>query len=117
VRNARSQTGEQSVDTRASAVTVPDSKELDEMVGRTLRQATGKALSGRMVRNYLSLPRLPAQVRELSNAAGLCEFRLRPVIARGNPDQESKTVQRIVTCLDTQGGGTLQITTTGAYDM
>lgn len=88
--------GVQSVDTQASGVTVPDSNELDEMVGQTLRQATGKAVSGRMVRNYLALLRLPAEVQELANAAGLSEFRLRPVIALGNPDQQSKTVQRIV---------------------
>jgi ParB-like chromosome segregation protein Spo0J len=88
--------GVQSVDTQASAVTVPDSNELDEMVGQTLRQATGKAVSGRMVRNYLALLRLPDEVQELANAGGLSEFPLRPVTTLDDPDQQLKVAQRIV---------------------
>lgn len=47
---------------------VPDSHELDNMVGQTLRRFTGKAVSGQMVRNYLALLRLPRSVRELADA-------------------------------------------------
>ncbi len=75
---------------------VPDSHELDNMVGQTLRRFTGKAVSGQMVRNYLALLRLPQPVRELADAAGLREFRLRPVVSLDDPDQQLRMVERTV---------------------
>ncbi len=88
--------GERHADAQVSGPAVPDSNELDEMVGRTLRQATGRVVGGRMVRNYLALLRLPAEAQELANAGGLSEFGLRPVVPLDDPDEQLKTVQRIV---------------------
>jgi hypothetical protein len=75
---------------------VPDSDELDETVVWTLRQSTGKAVSGRMVRNYLTLLRLPTEVQELANAASWTGFRLRPVVGLDEPDHQVRIVERIV---------------------
>lgn len=82
--------------TRVAKVSVPDSNELDDMVGQTLRRYTGKAVSGQMVRNYLALLRLPQPVQELADAATLTEFRLRPVVSLDDPDQQLRMVERIV---------------------
>jgi ParB-like chromosome segregation protein Spo0J len=75
---------------------VPDSHELDLMVGQTLRQYTGKAVSGQMVRNYLALLRLPRPVQELADAANLAEFRLRPLVGLDDPARQLRMVRRIV---------------------
>ncbi len=75
---------------------VPDSHELDNMVGQTLRRFTGKAVSGQMVRNYLALLRLPLRVQELADAANLSEFRLRPVVSLEDADHQLGMVERIV---------------------
>lgn len=84
------------VESQTSGAKVSDSNELDEMVGQTLHQATGKAVTGRRVRHYLALLRLPVEVHELADAAGLSEFRLPPVVSLGDRDGQLKTVQRIV---------------------
>lgn len=75
---------------------VPDSHELDNIVGQTLRRFTGRTVSGQMVRNYLALLRLPQPVQELADAAGPREFRIRPVVRLGDPDHQLRMVQRIV---------------------
>jgi ParB-like chromosome segregation protein Spo0J len=75
---------------------VPDSHELDDMVGQTLRRFAGKAVSGQTVRNYLALLRLPPRAQELADAANLSEFRLRPVVGLDDPDHQVGTVERIV---------------------
>ena len=82
--------------TRVAKLSVPDSNELDDMVGQTLRRYSGKAVSGQMVRNYLALLRLPRAVQELADAAGLTEFRLRPVVSLDRPDRQLRIVERIV---------------------
>jgi ParB-like chromosome segregation protein Spo0J len=82
--------------TRVAKPTVPDSNQLDDMVGQTLRRYTGKAASGQMVRNYLALLRLPLSVQELADAANLSEFRLRPVVSLDDPDRQLEMVNRIV---------------------
>jgi hypothetical protein len=51
--------------TRVAKPSVPDSNQLDDMVGQTLRRFTGKAVSGQTVRNYLALLRLPLRCGEL----------------------------------------------------
>lgn len=80
----------------SETVVIPTRHELDDMVGRTLRQFTGKSVSGRTVRNYLSLLRLPPKVRELADAAALSEFRLRPVVSLGDPSAQLNLVRRII---------------------
>jgi len=82
--------------TRVAELSVPDSNELDDMVGQMLRRYSGKAVSGQMVRNYLALLRLPRAVQELADAAGLTEFRLRPVVSLDGPDRQLRIVERIV---------------------
>jgi len=82
--------------TRVAKLSVPDSNELDDIVGQTLRRYSGKAVSGQMVRNYLALLRLPQAVQELADAADLGEFRLRPLVSLADPGQQLRTVQRIV---------------------
>jgi len=49
-----------------------------------------------MVRNYLALLRFPRAVQELADAAGLTEFRLRPVVSLDGPDRQLRIVERIV---------------------
>jgi hypothetical protein len=88
--------GEGGLATRVAKLSPPDSNELDDMVGQTLRRYTGKAVSGQMVRNYLALLRLPRAVQELADAAGLAEFRLRPVVSLQGPDRQLRIVERIV---------------------
>jgi len=82
--------------TRVAKPSVPDSNQLDDMVGQTLRWYTGKTVSGQMVRNYLALLRLPPRVQELADAANLTEFRLCPVVSLDDPDHQLRTVKRIV---------------------
>jgi ParB-like chromosome segregation protein Spo0J len=86
----------QSGDTQVPGVAEAHSNEVDEMVGQTLRRVTGRSVSGRMVRNYLALLRLPLAVQELADAANLAEFRLRPVVGLDDADQQLRIVERIV---------------------
>jgi hypothetical protein len=82
--------------TRVAKPSVPDSNQLDDMVGQTLRRYTGKAVSGQVVRNYLALLRLPPPVQELADAANLSEFRLRPVVSLEDADHQLRMLERIV---------------------
>jgi ParB/RepB/Spo0J family partition protein len=69
--------------------------ELHELTGRRLGDLTGQALSGRHVRNLLSLLKLPAEAQALAEAAGLSEYALRPVTGL----DDAKAQRRLVNAL------------------
>jgi len=73
-----------------------DSHALDDETGRRIASVTGSPISGRLVRNYLRLLELPAEVQELAEAGGLTEGQLRPVCALDDPAAQLDLVKAII---------------------
>ena len=59
--------------------------EIDELTGQRMGTLTGRAMSGRRVRQMLALLRLPPEAQALAEAANLSEWGLRPITRLGKP--------------------------------
>jgi hypothetical protein len=75
---------------------LPGQRELQVAVGQRVKSFTGRAISDRMVRNYLSLLNLPAEAQDLAEAGQLTEKQLRPVIRLKSDDEQIGLVKRII---------------------
>jgi len=73
---------------------IPTGNQLDDLVGQWLGSA-GKGISGRMVRNYLSILRLPPEALELAEAASIPEFTLRIIRSFPDPEAQVKLVRMV----------------------
>jgi hypothetical protein len=71
-------------------------RNLDDAVGRQVRHISGRAISGRMVRNYLRLLTLPPYAQEIAEAASLTERQLRPVFRLQKAADRDDMVEAII---------------------
>ncbi|MEM7030240.1 MAG: ParB/RepB/Spo0J family partition protein [Chloroflexota bacterium] len=72
-----------------TTIKLPSQRTLDVAVGKEVKSFTGRAISDRMVRNYLALLKLSPSLQDLAEAAQLTEKQLRPV-----PRLETEAEQR-----------------------
>jgi hypothetical protein len=77
-------------------IKLPGQRELQVAVGQRVKNLTGRAISDRMVRNYLALLSLSSEIQDLSEAAQLTEKQLRPVMRLKTDEEQLAMVQRIV---------------------
>ena len=61
----------------STTIELPSKRELNEAVGQEVKSFTGRAISGRMVRNYTRLLDLSQDLQDLAEAAQLTEKQLR----------------------------------------
>lgn len=79
-----------------STIKLPSQRELDEAVGREVKAFAGRAIGGRMVRNYLRLLTLSAELQDLAEAAQLTEKQLRPVMQLRSDDDRRAMMLQII---------------------
>ena len=79
-----------------NTIKLPSQRELQVAVGQRVKSFTGRAISDRMVRNYLRLLNLPPQAQDLAEAGQLTEKQLRPVVRLKTDEEQIALVQRIV---------------------
>lgn len=79
-----------------STIKLPSQRELDVAVGQEVKSFTGRAISDRMVRNYLRLLNLPPTLQDLAEAAQLSEKQLRPVMRLGSEIEQKQLIGQIV---------------------
>ncbi len=63
-----------------NTIKLPTQREVDAAIGQEVKIFTGRAVGGRMVRNYLRLLSLSPELQDLVEAAQLTEKQLRPVL-------------------------------------
>ncbi len=80
-----------------NTIKLPSQRELQVAVGQRVKSFTGRAISDRMVRNYLAILNLPAEAEDLAEAAQLAEKQLRPVLRLKTDAEQISMVRRIVT--------------------
>lgn len=74
---------------------IPDSNELDDIVGEWMG-IVGKSITGRMVRDYLSIPNLPHEALELAEAASIPVATLIPIIGLNDPTRQLELTRKVV---------------------
>ena len=79
-----------------TTIKLPSQRELDEAVGKEVKAFAGRAIGGRMVRNYLRLLNLPADLQDLAEAAQLTEKQLRPVMQLKTEDEQREMMLQII---------------------
>jgi len=79
-----------------TTIKLPSQRELDEAVGQEVKVFAGRAIGGRMVRNYLRLLTLVPEIRDLAEAASLTEKQLRPVMRLSSDDDRKAMVEQII---------------------
>ncbi len=79
-----------------TTIKLPSQRELDEAVGREVKAFAGRAIGGRMVRNYLRLLNLSAELQDLVEAAHLTEKQLRPVMQLKTEDKQREMILQII---------------------
>lgn len=79
-----------------NTIKLPGQRELQIAVGQRVKSFTGRAISDRMVRNYLALLNLPPEAEDLAEAAQLTEKQLRPVTRLKTDQEQIEMVRRIV---------------------
>jgi ParB-like chromosome segregation protein Spo0J len=79
-----------------TTIKLPGQRELDTAVGQEVKGVTGRAISGRMVRNYLRLLKLPSKIQDLAEAAQLTEKQLRPIPTLKTEAEQYQMVMQII---------------------
>ena len=79
-----------------TTIKLPSQRELDEAIGQEVKTFTGRAISGRMVRNYLRLLSLSPGLQDLVEAAHLTEKQLRPVMRLKTDAEQLQLVKQII---------------------
>ncbi|MBN1995811.1 MAG: ParB N-terminal domain-containing protein [Anaerolineae bacterium] len=79
-----------------NTIKLPSQRELQVAVGQRVKNLTGRAISDRMVRNYLALLNLSDMAQDLCEAAQLTEKQLRPVMRLKTDEEQVAMIQRIV---------------------
>lgn len=85
-----------------NTIKLPTQREVDTAIGQEVKIFTGRAIGGRMVRNYLRLLNLSPELQDLAEAAQLTEKQLRPVL-RLKSDVEQR--QMIMLMIDQKLSG------------
>ena len=79
-----------------TTIKLPSQRELQVEVGQRVKSFTGRAISDRMVRNYLRLLDLPEEAKDLAEAGQLTEKQLRPVPSLKTDAEKIAMVKKIV---------------------
>jgi hypothetical protein len=79
-----------------NTIKLPGQRDLQVAVGQRVKSLTGRAISDRMVRNYLALLSLSPESQDLCEAAHLTEKQLRPVMRLKTDEDQVALVRRIV---------------------
>ena len=79
-----------------TTIKLPSQRELDAAVGKEVKTFAGRAIGGRMVRNYLRLLMLLPELRDLAEAASLTENQLRPVMRLSSDDERRAMIEQII---------------------
>lgn len=79
-----------------TTIKLPGQRELDEAVGQEVKVFTGRAIGGRMVRNYLRLLKMSPAMQDLAEAAQLTEKQLRPVLRLGTDSDQLQLISQII---------------------
>ncbi len=79
-----------------NTIKLPSQRELQIEVGRRVKNFTGRAISDRMVRNYLKLLNLPPEAKDLAEAGQVTEKQLRPVTRLKTDEEQIEMVRQIV---------------------
>lgn len=79
-----------------TTIKLPSQRELDEAIGQEVKTFTGRAISGRMVRNYLRLLSLSLGLQDLAEAAHLTEKQLRPVMRLKTDAEQLHMIKQII---------------------
>jgi hypothetical protein len=79
-----------------NTIKLPNQRELQIAVGQHVKNLTGRAISDRMVRNYLALLNLSIEAQDLCEAAQLTEKQLRSVIRLKTDEERLAMIKLIV---------------------
>lgn len=79
-----------------TTIKLPSQRELDAAVGQEVKAFTGRAISDRMVRNYMRLLNLPPGLQDLAEAAQLTEKQLRPVMRLKTEAEQLHMIKQII---------------------
>ena len=79
-----------------TTIKLPSQRELDEAVGKEVKAFAGRAIGGRMVRNYLRLLQLPQELQDVAEAASLSEKQLRPIMKIPKGDEQRRVMMQIL---------------------
>jgi hypothetical protein len=79
-----------------NVIKLPNQRELQIAVGQRVKNFTGRAISDRMVRNYLALLSLSVEAQDLCEAAQLTEKQLRPVVGLKTDEERLAMIKLIV---------------------
>jgi len=79
-----------------NTIKLPNQRELQVAVGQRVKSLTGRAISDRMVRNYLALLNLSVEAQDLCEAAQLTEKQLRPVKGLKTDEERLAMINLIV---------------------
>lgn len=79
-----------------NTIKLPSQRELQVAVGQRVKSFTGRAISDRMVRNYLTLLNLPQEVMDLAEAGQLTEKQLRPITRLKTDNEQIEMVRQVV---------------------
>lgn len=79
-----------------STIKLPSQRELDAAVGQEVKVFSGRAIGGRMVRNYLRLLKLPVDLQDIAEAAQLTEKQLRPIMKLNTVVEQRRVLMQIV---------------------
>ncbi len=79
-----------------TTIKLPSQRELDEAVGKEVKAFAGRAIGGRMVRNYLRLLKLSAELQDLAEAGQLTEKQLRPVLQLKTDEDQREMILQII---------------------
>ena len=79
-----------------NTIRLPGQRDLQVAVGQRVKSLTGRAISDRMVRNYLALLNLSSEAQDLCEAAHLTEKQLRPVMRLNMEEEQIAMIRRII---------------------
>jgi hypothetical protein len=79
-----------------NTIKLPSQRELQVAVGQRVKSFTGRAISDRKVRNYLTLLNLPQEVMDLAEAGQLTEKQLRSITRLKTDNEQIDMVRQII---------------------
>jgi hypothetical protein len=80
----------------SKTIILPSQRELQTAIGQHVKNLTGRAISDRMVRNYLALLRLSLEAQDLAEAGQLTEKQLRPVMRLKSDEEQIALIREII---------------------
>jgi hypothetical protein len=80
----------------SKTIILPSQRELQAAIGQHVKNLTGRAISDRMVRNYLALLRLSPEAQDLAEAGQLTEKQLRPVMRLKSDEEQIALIRQII---------------------